>query len=197
MRYINQLEYPHIPYHTNVKNPAVSEEDRLRNVAKSGCGLCSVCMIIELLTDTSLSVEECVKISEECVANHSTGTDMNVLGPVIAEKFGIHYSKTSELTAAIRHLQSGGMIVVHVGVPDGKEIGLFTKGGHYMAIISTDGEKFCFLDPSYTPEKFTVPERTGKVNTTHAPFLYCDVNTLDRETKPGKVKYHLFSRKTG
>ena len=121
---------------------------------------------------------------------------MNVLGPVIAEKFGIHYSKTSELTAAIRHLQSGGMIVVHVGVPEGKEIGLFTKGGHYMAIISTDGEKFCFLDPSYTPEKFTVPERAGKVNTTHAPFLYCDVNTLDRETKPGKVKYHLFSRKT-
>ena len=194
MKYLNQLEYRHLPYRTRINLVECSEEERNTSVASSGCGLCSVCMIIELLTDTSLSIEECVKISEGCLANHGRGTDMNVLGPVIAEKFGISYSKTSDLSEAIRHLQNGGKIVVHVGIPEGKEIGLFTKGGHYMAIISTDGERFCFLDPSYTPEKFTIPERVGKVDTKHAPYLYCDVNTLDSETKPGRVKYHLFSR---
>ncbi|MBE6645265.1 MAG: hypothetical protein E7612_07825 [Ruminococcaceae bacterium] len=191
MKYINQLEHPDIPYYTNVKEA----EPRLRSVSKSGCGLCCVCMMLDILTDKVLDIRECVKISEACVANHKTGTDMNVLGPVIAEKFDIEYSKTSDLAEAIAHLQNGGQIIAHVGIPEGQEIGLFTKGGHYISLISTDGKEFCILDPSYTPEKFTLPERAGKVDFSRAPFLYCDVNTVDAETKPGRVKYHLFKRK--
>ena len=195
MKYINQLEYAHIPYPTRVKQAEYAPNGMKSTVRGSGCGLCSVCMAIDILTDTTLDIEECVRISCECVANYSRGTDMNVLGPVIAEKFNVEYSKTSELSEAIAHLQKGGVIIVHVGIPEGKEIGLFTKGGHYMLLISTDGKEFCFLDPSYTDEKFTIPERTGRVNTENAPYLYCDVNTMDSETKPGKVKYHLFARK--
>ena len=89
MRYINQLAYRHIPYRTNVCNPEYTDEMRQRNVALSGCGPCSVCMMIDLLTDRSLDVAECIKISEECVANHHVGTDMSVLGPVISEKFDL------------------------------------------------------------------------------------------------------------
>ena len=152
-------------------------------------------MAIDLITDTSLDVEECVRISMECSANYINGTDMNILGPVIAKKFGIEYSKTSDTQEAIAHLRRGGVIVVHVGIPVGKEIGLFTKVGHYMLIISTDGEEFCFLDPSYTPDKYTIPERAGRVNIDKAPYLYCDVQTMESETKPGKVRYHMFNRK--
>ena len=164
-------------------------------VRGSGCGLCSVCMAIDIITDTTLDIEECVNISKSCVANHSRGTDMNILGPVIAEKFGIEYSKTSDLGEAISHLQNGGVIVVHVGVPEGKEIGLFTKGGHYMLLVSTDGKEFCILDPSYKSGKFDIPERAGKVNDAHAPFLYCDVKTLDAQGRIGRPTYHLFARK--
>ena len=196
MRYINQLDYRHVPYHTNVAREDYTDEQKLRNVAKSGCGLCSVCMMLDvLLTDVTLSVEECVKISEDCVANHSKGTDMTVLGPVIAEKFGLNYSSTANLDEAIRHLQKGGQIIAHVDIPEGKEIGLFTKVGHYILLTSTDGEKFCILDPSYTPEKFTIPERAGKVDTSHAPFLYCNVDTVNAEGKTGKKYFHMFSRK--
>jgi hypothetical protein len=63
-----------------------------------------------------------------------------------------------------------------------------------MLIISTDGKEFCFLDPSYTEEKFKIEGREGRVNEKNAPYLYCDVNTMDSECKPGRVKYHLFSR---
>ena len=195
MHYINQLAYRHIPYHTNTKNDTVLERNKIRNVALSGCGLCCVCMMIELLTDTTLDIEDCVKISEECAANHSRGTDMTVLAPVIANKFGLNYSGTSELEEAIHHLQGGGHIIAHVGVPEGKEIGLFTKGGHYISLISTDGEDFCILDPSYTVNKFDIPERVGRVDTSHAPYLYCNAKLVDSETKVGKTKYHLFSRK--
>ncbi len=195
MRYINQLHHRHIIYHTQMKNPDVSPTDRIRNVALSGCGPCSVCMIVEALTNHSLSIEDCIAISEDCGANPGRGTDMNILGPVIAEKFKLKYTKSSDLNEAIAHLQKGGQIVVHVGVPEGKEFGLFTKGGHYMAIISTDGKDFCILDPSYKENKFDIPERKGLVDTSCAPFLYCDVNVLDAETKPGKIKYHMFARK--
>ena len=194
MKYVNQLEYPHIPYPTRVKQAEYAPNGLNTTVKSSACGLCSVCMAIDLLTDKSLDIEECVRISCDSVANHSRGTDMNILGPVIAEKFGINYSKTSDLSEAIRHIQAGGVIVVHVGIPEGKEIGLFTKSGHYMLLIATDGKEFCFLDPSYTEEKFKIEGREGRVNEKNAPYLYCDVNTMDSECKPGRVKYHLFSR---
>lgn len=58
MRYINQLEYPHVPYHTNGEHPALPDELRNRTVALSGCGLCSAIMVIELLcADKTVSVE--------------------------------------------------------------------------------------------------------------------------------------------
>ena len=195
MKYVNQLEYAHIPYPTRVKQEGFAPNGYQSTVRSSGCGLCCACMAIEAITDTALDIEECTRISMECVANYSRGTDMNILGPALAEKFNIAYSKTSDLKEAIRHLEEGGVIIAHVGIPEGKEIGLFTKGGHYILLVSTDGKEFCILDPSYSPEKFTMPEREGRVNEKNAPFLYCDVNTVDSECKPGKVKYHLFARK--
>lgn len=195
MKFISQLDYEHIPYKTNVLNEEVPEELKNRNVRKSGCGLCSIIMILDGLLGVTLSVEDCVKISQNCLANHATGTDMKVLAPVIAKKFGLNYFQSNDVGEAIKHLQNGGMIVAHVGVPVGEKVGLFTNGGHYIALISTDGEDFCILDPSYTPEKFTIPERVGKVNFSNAPYLYCNVKVLDSQTKPNKIKYHMFSRK--
>ena len=195
MKYLNQLEYAHIPYRTKVNLEGYTEEQKNSTVRKSGCGLCCACMTVELLTDTSFAIEECVQLSEGCLANHSIGTDMSILGPVLAEKFGISYSQTSSLEEAILHLQTGGIIIAHVGVPLGTQIGLFTKRGHYICLIATDGKEFCILDPSYTDDKFTIPEREGRVNTANAPYLYADVLTVDSETKPDRVKYHLFARK--
>ena len=195
MQYINQLDYSHIIYHTRVKMEGVTKEDMLRNVAMSGCGLCCACMAVDILTDKHLSVDESVKISEESVANHSVGTDMHIFGPAFSEKFGLSYSNTDSLDEAISHLQAGGVIIAHVGVPIGEEIGLFTKKGHYILLVSTDGKEFCFLDPSYTTEKFKIPERAGKINEENAPFLYTDVFNVDNQIKPNKTKYHLFARK--
>ena len=194
MKYINQLGYAHIPYPTRMEDPAYAPNGKPTTVRSSGCGLCSVCMGINMITDANVDITEITRISMECSANHLSGTDMNVLGPVIAEKFGVEYSKTDDTKEAIEHLRRGGVIVVHVGIPEGKEIGLFTVSGHYMLIISTDGEEFCFLDPSYTPEKFTIPERVGKVNIANAPYLYCGVHTMEAEKKPNRIRYHMFNR---
>ena len=195
MRYVNQLEYAHLPYPTKIKKEGIPEEKKKTTVRSSGCGLCCACMTVDLLTDKSLDIEECVRISEGCLANHGVGTDMSILGPVIAEKFGLSYSKTNDLDEAIDHLRAGGAIIAHVGVPKDAPTGLFTKGGHYISLISTDGKEFCILDPSWSAEKYKIPERIGRVNEDNAPYLYCDINTVHSETKPGRTKYHLFTRK--
>ena len=192
MRYLNQLEYRHIKYYHNAENGGPPEGRD--NVATSGCGLCSTCMVVELLTDKEFSIEDCVKLSESCGGNHRIGTDMCFLGPAVAEKFGLAYRNTDSPKELLDHLHRGGMAVVHVGVKEGEEYGLFTKRGHLMAVISADGDEVCILDPSYTTDKFTLPGREGKVNFASAPYLYCDIKTLDGETKPDRVSYHLFAR---
>ena len=197
MRYINQLEYLHVPYHTNGEHPELPDELRNRTVALSGCGLCSAIMVIELLcADKTVSVEEMVKISEECGAQHAVGTDLTVLSPVIAEAFGLDYRATDDVSEMISHLQKGGAAVVYVGVPEGKDIGLFTKGGHYITAVSTDGKEVCLLDPSYKAGKFDIPERQGRVDASRAPFLYCSIETLAGEVSTDRYpKYYLFARK--
>ena len=193
MHYINQLNYPHLVYHTNAKRDVPAEE-KINTVKAVGCGLCCACMVVNSLTPYTLNIEDCVKISESCGANPYRGTNMSILAPVIAEKYDLVYTATDDLEEAIAHLQKGGQIIVHTGIPEGQEIGLFTQSGHYILAVSTDGKEFCILDPEYSPGKFDIPKRSGKVDDSHAPYLYCDVNIVDSETKPGKTKYHLFAR---
>lgn len=193
MLYLNQYDYRHVPYITRTKDDSVT--NKVYDVARSGCGICCSCMTVDLLTTKSLSVEEGVKLSEGCGANHGAGTDMSMLGPVVAERYGLDYRATDDLDEMIRHLQAGGAVIVHVKRLPEDAVGLFTKGGHYMSVIATDGEGVCILDPSYTPEKYHLPEREGKVDDTDAPFLYCHKETLHAHTAWERPKYHLFARK--
>ena len=193
MLYLNQLDYRHIPYITHTKDDDII--DKVYNVARSGCGICSACMVVDRLTTKHLPIEEGVKISEGCGANYGAGTDMSMYAPMVAERFGLDYRNTDDQAQMLACLQTGGAVIVHVKRLPDDEVGLFTKGGHYMTVISTDGEEVCILDPSYTPEKYHLPEREGKVNDKNAPFLYTSKDTLHAHTPWDKPKYHLFWRK--
>lgn len=195
MKYINQREYAHIPYTTDIGIEGIAPEQTKNSIKNRGCGLCCLAMAVDILTDKVLELEEAVSLSEANAANLGRGTNLNIMGPIIAEKFGLSYSSTSSIDEAIEHLSAGGVIVAHMGVPEGKQVGLFAKRGHYILLVSTDGKDFCILDPDYTPTKFTIPERVGKVDTSHLPFLYASVSDVDGETKPERVKYHMLSRK--
>lgn len=194
MHYLNQYDYRHVPYLNRMKDETV--QNKVYDVARSGCGICCCCMTVDLLTTKQLSVEEGVKLSEDCGANYAAGTDMSMLAPVVAEKFDLDYRNTDDLDEMLRHLQAGGAVIVHVKRLEGDEVGLFTKSGHYMSVIATDGEEVCILDPSYTPEKYHLEGREGKVDDKNAPFLYCHKDTLHAHTAWNRPKYHLFSRKS-
>ena len=84
MKYLNQLEYEHIPYPTKTTIEPYAPLGKPTTVRSSGCGLCSVTMAVNLLTNAPFDIEECTRVAIECSANHKNGTDINVLGPVIA-----------------------------------------------------------------------------------------------------------------
>ncbi len=188
MKYINQLQLRHVAYETNVLHGGRPPESR--NIATNGCGICATCMMVELLTDKELPVEECVQISYDTVANHKPGTDLDRLSPAVAERFDLDYEPTDDLDEVIDALRCGGKVIIHV------QKGLFTAGGHYMLLVSYDGEDFCILDPSYKPTKFATPEREGRVDESHVPFLYYNARLMhEEETSDKYTKYHIFRRK--
>ena len=57
MKFVSQLDYPHIPHLTET----LKEQPNLESTVKSsGCGLCSACMIVDLLTDQEFNVFACL-----------------------------------------------------------------------------------------------------------------------------------------
>ena len=191
MLYINQRDYPHIPYPNNAENDYQPPEKQC--IAKTGCGLCSAAMVVDQLTTESLSLEEAVAMSVANKANLRPGTNMRRFGAAVAEKFGLKFSYTSDKAEMLAHLRKGGRVIVNVANrPDGTR-GLFTRSGHYMVLLSADGERICFLDPYYGPE-YNEGQLKEKVDSSRAPFLYCDADLLEYETENREIKYYLFER---
>ena len=190
MIYFNQLEHPDMEfYHKKDKEPT------LTNIARSGCGLCSLCMIVDnLLVGDPLSLEECLRMYNETGAGHGVGTDMDILGPAVAERFGLEYAVTNEPVALLAWLRRGGMAIIHSGGDREGHIGLLSHGGHYVVAVSCDGNEVCVLDPSYKANKFDEEGRQGKVRL-DPPFYYLDVADALADTLNRNPHFHLFRRK--
>ncbi len=193
MLYLNQLNYRHIPYNHNVANGGVAPERR--NAATSGCGPCSLCMVVDRLTARRLELDECVRMAELYGANINIGTRMDILGPVIADMYDLEYSGSSDINDVINCLRNGGCVIIHAEGDHDGHIGVFTHRGHFITAISIDEDNdICILDPSLTPEKFEEEGRQGKV-TVQTPFVYCKPELLVEEAVTRRTPYHLFRRK--
>ena len=192
MLYLNQLDYRDVPYHHNTANGGVPPERRW--VSTSGCGLCSMCMIVEHLTARTLPLETCIQYAERSGANREIGTRMKYLGPFVAQLYDLDYTATNDVQQLIRHLQNGGEAAVNVGGDHDDHVGLFSHKGHYIVAVSTDGEEVCILDPSYKEGKFDEEALKGKVRVQY-PFLYCSVADLAADVQNRETPFYLFRRK--
>ena len=197
MKYVNQLLHPDIPYPTHMADKTKTAEEKISNIARSGCGLCCASMMVDYLTGEELSLTDAVKMSALSAANRSRGTNMQYLAPMLAESFGLDYKFSADLDEAIEALRGGAFIIAHVRIDPETGLSLFTNSGHYISLVSTDGKEFCILDPSYKPEKYEREDRKEKVDTSHAPYLYCKVEDTHEATvkEKGKPKYYIFQRK--
>ena len=134
-------------------------------------------MIVENMTFGHLELTDCLELSAKLGANRQRGTSLKILGPAVAEKYGLTYDTTNDVKKLVEHLQRGGMAIANSGGDREGYVGLFTHGGHYITILSTDGKDACILDPLIKKEstrkkdgrerrRFTSPLCT-------APWTYC------------------------
>lgn len=192
MYYLNQLMYPIVPYDHNMGagGAAVGKA----NVAKAACGPCSLCMVVNNLTFARLTLEECMRTSYELKANLNPGTDMSIIGPVIAERYGLTYSNSYDIQDALDCLKVGGMVIANPGGDRDGKVGLFTHGGHYIVLVSEEDGELTVLDPSLSDTKFHEEGREGRVRV-NWPFVYCSVDIMKEECVRPHPSYHMFKRK--
>ena len=197
MKYINQLDYPHWLYITRTDMEGKDKEwGKTSTVRSSGCGLCSAIMVADrLLPEYEFSLSDAISLSYEQKANHKRGTSYARFAPAFAEKLGLKLEATKDLDALRNCLRTGGAAVVLVdGDREGK-VGLFTHGGHYMAIINEEPDgRFAILDPSLSPTKYEEEGRQGRVEIRNGVIVLADGKTLEEETASRATPFYLFWR---
>ena len=196
MKYVNQLQYPHLLYVTRT-NPEVEghERGKTTTIRQAGCGMCAAVMVADrLLPNCTFELEDAISLSYEVEANHRRGTDYDRFGPAFAKKLGLRYQGSNDVEDLRKCLRTGGAAVVLV-VAQEPATGLFTKGGHFITVISEEPDgRFAILDPSLKDGKYDEEHRKGKVEITHDVVILCDGAVLDAEIAKHRIGYHLFWR---
>ena len=138
-------------------------------------------------------MKECLQMAYDSRANHKPGTDMKILGPIVAEKYGLKYGETNDIQEAVAAVQRGGRVIVNVGGDRDGYIGVFTHGGHYITIVSADDKEVCILDPSWREDKWEEEGRVGKVRL-NGHFAYCSYDVVDMDASNRDPRYYIFER---
>ena len=194
MRHINQRRYSYIPYPQCTDHPN-DPYGKNGTVRSGGCGLCSTCMVVDQLTTEEFSVRECTELSIATGANHGDGTDMHILGPVVAEKFNLEFSKTNDIGEVLRALHNGGCVIATVTANSPGNKGIFTNGGHYIALMAADeNDEITVLDPSWNSKKYKKWVKEGLVRE-DGTVIYVSPQILHAERNPRWMTYFIFRRK--
>ena len=198
MRYVNQKEYPHIPYITCTKEDHPQHErGKTTTICTSGCGLCSSIMVADrLLVDYKFELEDAIALSYEVGANYGAGT-ARIYFPVFAERMGLHHEMVSTMEEVKNCLRTGGAVIAHVAGDHGDRVGIFSHVGHYVVVIGEEPDgRLAILDPAYLPGRYDEEGRKGKVEVKCGFISLCSPEDLHEDTKYRQPDgYHLFWRK--
>lgn len=186
MNFYCQLNYAHIPYPA----PEYPQE----TLADSGCDPCCAAMVVESLSGTEFSPEQCADLAKVSGAREGFGTDMAILAPAIAQKMGICYAATESpaLVKEFLETHSGLVIANTVGDRDGW-IGVFSDSRHYVVLADVSADTVAVWDPMLHPGRYDVPGRAGKVRL-EGTTAYADFSVIVNDCigRP----YYLFWKPT-
>lgn len=191
MKYLCQYDYGDIPYPTDMAHK--NELFNNATIKQTGCGICSICMLIDRLTLTEFTITECRDLSMEVGANLQPGTNMDILAPAVGKKFQLAYQPSNDIAELMQCLHHGGCAVVHISGDYDDYIGVFSHGGHYVVAISATDTEICVLDPSWKKNKYEEKGRKGKVRQ-DGFYTYVSPDTIQQEVARQKTHYYLFSR---
>jgi acetyl-CoA C-acetyltransferase len=159
--------YPQMRYDHDTKNgPRPLER---ASIASSGCGICSTCMVVEHITTESFSLEECIQMSYDSGANQNVGTDIHILGPAVAERFGLTREMQDEFAIASQQkaiaAQDAGKFVeeiVPITVKQGKTEVEFAADEYINR--KTSLEKLASLRPAFKKDGTVTAGNASGIN---------------------------------
>ena len=196
MFYINQQDYPHIPYRTNMQEPD-SYDATKGTVHDAACGPCSMMIVAERLGTEGLTLSEALQIAADSKSNMEPGTDMDLYGPACGDRLGLSMRKAGTEKELEDALRNGAAAIVNVSGDADGYTGVLSDEGHYVAVIAFTGKEFVVLDPAYRPGKYDieVPNRAGKVRE-NGKILYVSPQVLKEDTERRYPGYYIFERKS-
>lgn len=200
MKYINQLDYPHLQYITQTSNPdpKMRQVGLDNNIAKSGCGLCSSVMIADrLLAGVKFEIEDARQLSYDSGANQWAGTRGVVYFPAFAEKFNLELVISKNVEDLLHCLRTGGAAAVLVSGDHDDYHGVFSdRWSHYIVAVNEDRDgRICVLDPAYEEGGYEKGDRKGKVEMISRGFGRTSLQVIQEETAAIENRYFLFWRK--
>ena len=137
LKYVNQLNYAHIPYPTRTDNDK-DEYGKTTNVETSGCGLASSVMVAHyLLEDCDFEIEDAVNLSIKTGANHGIGTDYKIYSKVFSEKLGLSVESNRNIEHLKECLKNN---LIPFIIEDSK------KGFYYRGLSEWRNEKDWLID---------------------------------------------------
>ena len=197
MRYVNQKQYPDIPYITRTSHEGEAYAlGQKTTIASSGCGLCSAIMVLDrLLPSYNFELEDAIALSYEVNANYNIGTSPERFFPAFVKKFGLRYENTANQEDLRRCLRTGGVGILHVRANQTEYKAMFTKGGHYMVAVGEEADgRIAILDPSYVPGKYSQGEAGDQVEIVRDVVVLCPGDILEKEIGHHRPCYHMFWR---
>ena len=198
MKYINQKQYPHMPYITRVDMESeAKEKGQKTTISSSGCGLCASIMVADrLIPNCEFGLEDAIALSYEVRANGLPGTYSAIYVPAFAKKMGLTYEYTNDPERLKYCLRTGGAAMCVTNGDRDSYIGVFSHGKHYIAMIGVEPDgRIAVLDPSYLEGKYEEEGRQGKVELKNGVVALCDVQVLVEETQGRDPAFFLFWRK--
>ncbi len=192
MNHISQLDYEHITYKTNITDPT-SHFAQSGTIRRAGCGICCLCMMVAHLTTKGMSIQECVRHAYKTKANLLPGTDMERVGPFIAEHYGLTYKTSNDVYEMMAAIEAGGLVIANVGGDNGDYEGVFSHEGHFVLAADVADDTLRILDPTFSIEKYEEGNRSQKVTLLNGD-VYCHYLVLDKDCETRTPRYHIFEK---
>ncbi|MBR2670300.1 MAG: hypothetical protein IKE36_10965 [Solobacterium sp.] len=220
MKFVNQLDYPHLMYKIGSKRdydyylankeridackfdhinfqPGMKPVESIATVERAGCGLCCAVMVADRLTPNSkFTLEDAIELSYASHANEGIGTEFDPFAPAFAEKMNYEYKGSNDLDELDQWLAAGGAAVVKVaGDRRDGHIGVFSNGWHYItALYKRPDGRYALLDPYLYDGKYDEDGKQGLVEV-DGVLLYTNAEVLLEESKLFDPRFYMFRLK--
>ena len=177
------------------KNYVYSKYDKSRTIATSGCGVVSPAMVLSSLLKRDIFPPEIAKYSlDHGHRVENVGTAQS-LYPALAKEYGLEFKFTTNINTVIQWLKDGGMVVMGC---KGSSTGIFSTGGHIIALMGYSNGNIIVHDPYLYNGKFNAWYRKPYVsyssfNLVKGMDIFINPSRLD--TQRGSVGYNCFKAK--